>query len=366
MRVLYVINGFDLGGAEQGLMTLLENGFFQGHDLKVLGFCRGHGKLADGIGDAVGRERLTIAENTETLSVRAMIKGARALWDDLRNRRPDLVILSLKQANIVGRLVLLLFPGIRCVSFEHTIRYRAHRFQWSYRYILWLLSVRVDEIWGDCQYTIDATARYFMPWRRRAKHVVSLFCVPEDQPQKVDYAIAGPIKIALAGRLSPVKNIDKVIEAVHRLRAGGMDVRLKVFGDGPEKSNLQAKVDGLGLAGQVVLLGHREAWQDEAKSCDLYVNASGTEGFCIVAAEAMAVGLPVISTDVGGIREYGVDGVNMVKIATADPAVLARQIERLVADDEFRATLGRRAASDIKRGYSVASMRQCGLKVLML
>ncbi len=47
MRILYVVNGFDHGGAEHGLLTLVENGAFEGHDLRVLAFCRGRGDLAD-------------------------------------------------------------------------------------------------------------------------------------------------------------------------------------------------------------------------------------------------------------------------------------------------------------------------------
>ena len=364
MRILYVINGFNQGGAEHGLLTLLSNEFFAGHDVTILGLCRGSGSVAQAVERIVGTEKFLIADTSETLTLTSLIKGAKELKREVARHRPDLVVLSLKQANVVGRLVLCLFPKVRCVSFEHIMRYRSRRFQWSYKYILWLLSFRVDEVWGDCQDTIDATARYFMPIRRRDSHIVPLFCVPEHLVAKESYAISGAARIAVAGRLSPVKNIDKVIEAIHRLRNQGRNVRLDVFGEGAERLALQRQIGRLGLDDHVELLGFRESWQADVVAYDIYVNASDTEGFCIVAAEAMAVGLPIISTDVGGIREYGVDGVNMLKLDAADPARLETQIERLLADENLRSTLGRRAASDIRRDYSTASLKQSGKRIL--
>jgi glycosyltransferase involved in cell wall biosynthesis len=364
MRVFYVINTFNQGGAEHGLLTLLENDFFFGHDLTVIGLCRGHGGVADDVRRLVGCHDFIIADPSETLTLRSLIKGAQVMRRELARRKPDVVVLSLKQANIVGRVVLCLFPHVRCVSFEHIMRYRSRRFQWSYKYVLWLLSFRVDEIWGDCRDTIQATSRYFMPGRRRASHVVPLFCVPEDQEAKTTYAIDGVTRVVLAGRLSPVKNIDKVIEAVHRLRSAGRNVRLDVFGEGSEREGLQHRIDTLGLGAHVALLGFHKDWQAEAIKYDIYVNASDTEGFCIVAAEAMAVGLPVISTNVGGIREYGSDKENMLKVETADPVLLAELIGQLIDDPELRGALGRRAASDIRHQYSPASLRAAGGKIL--
>ena len=364
MRILYVINGFNQGGAEHGFLTLLRNDFFSGHDLTVVGLCRGSGTLANDVEDLVGPEHFVVADPSQVLTYSSLFKGVVSLKREVARRRPDIVVLSLKQANIVGRFVLCLFPKVRCVSFEHIMRYRSRRFEWSYKYILWLLSFRVDEVWGDCRDTIDATARYFMPIRRRGSHIVPLFCVPEHLVAKASYAISGAARIAVAGRLSPVKNIDKVIEAVHRLRDKGRNVRLDVFGEGTERLALERQIGRLGLDGHVELLGFRESWQADVVAYDIFVNASDTEGFCIVAAEAMAVGLPIISTDVGGIREYGVDGVNMLKLDAADPARLETQIERLLADENLRSTLGRRAACDIKRDYSTASLKQSGQRIL--
>jgi glycosyltransferase involved in cell wall biosynthesis len=363
MRILYVINGFNQGGAEHGFVTLLENDFFRGHDLSVIALCRGTSELGDTVRGIVGPDRFRLADSAETLTLASLIKSLGVLSNEIANRRPDVAILSLKQSNIVGRMVLCRFPGVRCVSFEHIMRYRSRRFQWSYKYILWLLSFRVDEIWGDCQDTIRETSRYFMPVRRRRTEVVPLFCVADSLPQKAGYAIAGPAHIALASRLSPVKNIDKVIAAVHRLRQDGRDVCLDIFGSGSEEQALQRQIDELSLAGKVNLLGFRTAWYNDAAAYDLYVSASDTEGFCIVVAEAMAAGLPVVATNIGGIRDYGVDEENMLKLDAPNADEIAAKLLRLLDDEDLRQRIGRRAAADMAANYSAEALRAAGTRI---
>ena len=68
MRILYVVNGFDPGGAEHGFLTLVENGAFEGHDLRVLAFCRGRGDLADRIGARLGK-RVHFVTTGDTLTL---------------------------------------------------------------------------------------------------------------------------------------------------------------------------------------------------------------------------------------------------------------------------------------------------------
>ncbi|MDP2620676.1 MAG: hypothetical protein Q8P46_10975 [Hyphomicrobiales bacterium] len=146
MRILYVINGFDPGGAEHGLLTLIRGGFFGEHELTVFGFCRGHGVLADEIAASLPPNRLTLVSDNQELSLRALLAGAAALFKILRADPPDLVVLSLKQANVIGRFVLMFFPGLRCASFEHNSQFHARRAGGLYRPVLRLLSVRVDEV----------------------------------------------------------------------------------------------------------------------------------------------------------------------------------------------------------------------------
>jgi glycosyltransferase involved in cell wall biosynthesis len=362
-RILYVINGFDPGGAEHGLLTLLQYQFFAGHDLKILAFCRGRGALADRIAAAVGPENVTIVSQSTELGLRDCLAGLSATWWQQWRWRPQVVVLSLKQANVIGRLVACCFPSARVVSFEHISRYRARRAEWIYEYLLWALSFRVDEVWADCRETHLDTSRYFVR-RRRRQQIVTVFRADPEAPHKTRYVLHAPIRLAAAGRLVSRKNFQAAVHAVRVLRFRGHDVRLDIFGDGPEEAALRAYIEE-GDLGQVVrLAGYQQDWCSQALDHDIFVNLSETEGFCIVVAEAMAAGLPVVATAVGGIREYGRDGESLLTLEAPDAAALVAGVERLVADDALREQIGRTARERMLAQYSPQAMRVRSQSVL--
>ncbi len=94
----------------------------------------------------------------------------------------------------------------------------------------------------------------------------------------------------------------------------GVDATLAVYGDGPERRAIETLVVKRGLQDYVLLAGYQADWVAQAIEADIFLNLSEAEGFCIVVAEAMLAGLPVIAGDVGGIRDYGREGENMLKL----------------------------------------------------
>jgi glycosyltransferase involved in cell wall biosynthesis len=356
MRILYVLNGFDQGGAERGLLELVENGAFDEHELRVLALCRGRGDLANRITERLG-QRIQFVTGGDTLTLRACSAGFFSILRTSVAFRPQKLVLSLKQANVIGRSAAMLMPGLTCVAFEHTGEYRARRLQALYAPLLRLLSIRVDEVWADSTETLEKTRRYFLP-RRREGHVVPVFVARRERPFKTDYGVGSGIRLAAAGRLVAGKNLAVLIEAVARLREDGVEARLDVYGDGPEKEAMGALLFDRGLEDHVTLHGHRADWVERATTADVFVNLSEVEGFCIVVAEAMLAGLPVVVVDVGGIRDYGDDGVNMLKLSSANAERAHAAILRLMADRSLRERLGRRARADMLRGYDAPACRQ--------
>jgi glycosyltransferase involved in cell wall biosynthesis len=243
------------------------------------------------------------------------------------------------------------------VAFEHIAEYRARRFQGLYAPLLRLLSARVDEIWADCAETLEATRRYFLP-RRREGHVISLFVAARNGPSKTEYGLGSPVRLAAAGRLVGRKNLALLVEAVDMLRAEGVDATLDVYGDGPERRAIGTVIVDRRLDDRVRLHGYCADWVAQAVSADIFLNLSEAEGFCIVVAEAMAAGLPVIAVDVGGIRDYGRDGENMLKLPAPEALDARTAIVRLMGDQSLRERLGRRAQADMLQGYDAVACRR--------
>ena len=356
MRILYVMNGFDQGGAEHGFLTLVENDAFEGHDLTVLAFCRGRGDLADRIAARLGK-RVHFVTNRDTLTAWACAAGFFSILRAGVSFRPQKMVLSLKQANVVGRLAALLLPRLTCVAFEHIAEYRARRLQRLYGPLLRLLSTRVDEVWADCGETLEETRRYFRP-RRREEHVIPLFVAEEQGPFKTDYALGSHLRLAAAGRLVERKNLPLMVEAVGALRGEVVQATLDVYGDGPQKEAIQTLIVQLGLEDCVTLHGYRTDWVTAATKADVFLNLSDVEGFCIVVAEAMLAALPVIAVDVGGLRDYGRDGENMLKLPAPGAEGTRAALLRLKGDAFLRERLGRQARADMLQGYDALACRQ--------
>ena len=143
---------------------------------------------------------------------------------------------------------------------------------------------------------------------------------------------AGPPRIGSIGRLHRNKGYDQLIRAAAALRARGLDFRLVIAGEGPERGALQALADTLGLGDRVSLPG----WVDDPAAAfaeiDLFVLSSVVEPFGLVVIEAMAARVPVIASDIDGPRDILGAGRWGRLVPPRDPEALAQAIAEVLAD----------------------------------
>jgi glycosyltransferase involved in cell wall biosynthesis len=132
--------------------------------------------------------------------------------------------------------------------------------------------------------------------------------------------------IGAAGRFSPEKGFDVLIQAAATVMEACPEVGFVLFGDGPEKANLQARISMLGLNGAVVMAGFRGDLDRYLPQLDLFVLSSHTEGMPNVVLEACAAGVPVVATAVGGTPEVIDDESSGWLVQPGDPAQLAQRI----------------------------------------
>ncbi len=148
------------------------------------------------------------------------------------------------------------------------------------------------------------------------------FLPPTASPARRD----GPPTILACGRLSPDKNYPLLLQAVARMRRA--DARLVILGEGPERARIEGEVERLGLRGRVSMPGYRDpAPFYAAASC--FAITSTREAFGLVVAEALACGLPVVTTASGGPPEV-LGGLGAV--VPFDPASLAQALDAALED----------------------------------
>lgn len=137
--------------------------------------------------------------------------------------------------------------------------------------------------------------------------------------------VPGPV-LASIGRLSAEKGHLDFIEALAIVARDGRRVSAVLAGDGPERGNIEARIAALGLADRVYLTGYIERPQDILNETDLMVLPSHTEGLPNAALEALAMGVPVLATNVGGTPEVVIDGETGRLVPAHQPAALAEAI----------------------------------------
>lgn len=135
-----------------------------------------------------------------------------------------------------------------------------------------------------------------------------------------------PPRIGAVGRLDPVKGHVHLVEAVRLLRAQGRRVRAVIYGEGPERTRLEARIAAAGLEGVIELPGQVADVPARLAGLDVFVQPSLSEALPLAVLEAMAAGLPVVVTDQGGAAELVRQGAGGAVARAGDPSSLAEAL----------------------------------------
>jgi glycosyltransferase involved in cell wall biosynthesis len=164
-----------------------------------------------------------------------------------------------------------------------------------------------------------------------------------------------PIAISVA-RLSPEKDFSTLLRAVHLVKQQVPDFRLKMVGDGAERGKLEALTRELDLTEQVEFLGERSDVPQLLKQAGFFVSSSKTEGISLTVLEAMAVGLPVVTTAVGGNPEIVEEGTTGHLVPSQNPEALAAAIVAMCHKRHEWPAMGRTARVRIEEHFEIRKM----------
>jgi D-inositol-3-phosphate glycosyltransferase len=159
----------------------------------------------------------------------------------------------------------------------------------------------------------------------------------------------GRPRVLFVGRLAPIKGLDTLVDAIALLRARRSPAELLIVGGDADEAlegheaHLRRRIERGGLGGSVRLLGRQsqQRLRTYFVAADLMVLPSYYESFGMVALEAMACGIPVVASRVGGLTTTVRDGVTGSLVPEGDAAALADRLEELLADPDRRERMGR-------------------------
>lgn len=154
---------------------------------------------------------------------------------------------------------------------------------------------------------------------------------------------AGAVVIGTVARLCPQKDLSTLFHAAKSVMAANRAVYLVVVGDGPLRRSLEGLAVRLGIADRLLMLGRREDVPALLGAMDIFALSSRYEGAPLALMEAMAAGLPVVATAVGGINDLIEEGRTGFRSPPQDPAALGDRLAEMAADRELRREIGERA-----------------------
>ncbi|MFF7730474.1 glycosyltransferase [Streptomyces sp. NPDC008001] len=164
--------------------------------------------------------------------------------------------------------------------------------------------------------------------------------------------------VVAAGRLIPVKRYGLLVDAFAKVVAERPDWQLRIYGRGPERTALRARIDALGLNENIALMGPHSPIETEWAKGSVAAVTSDFESFGMTIVEAMHCGVPVVATDCPqGPREIIEDGVDGLLVRPGDADAVAEGLLKLIGDEELRRSMGSAARASARR-YAPAQIAE--------
>lgn len=355
LRILHLFVSLPVGGAENLLLSILR-GLDPARYESVVCTLGERGALAARV-EALG---IPLVELGLMRRGTGRSEAVRALAELMRRERIDLLHTHLYHANFIGRLAARR-AGLPCVVSIHNTYTRP---KWHRRLINWWLARRHTGaiIAGSGEIRRDIL-RYDHVRPELVEVIPNAVDLSRSESALTRQAArerlglrAGAYVLGTVGRLEEQKGHRFLLDALDRLRGQGLDAVLLLVGGGREEAALREQAGRLGLADHVQFLGMRDDLGDLFRAMDLFVMPSLWEGLSLAMLSAMAAGLPVVATEVGGVPEVLGDDERGFVLPAGDAAALAQRISWCHVHPGEAARVGATGAAHVRERYSDAAL----------
>lgn len=250
-------------------------------------------------------------------------------------------------ANALAAVVKFWRPNVRLIQSIQTTQPRP-RWHW------WLQ--RIVQRWAErIVVPSPSTARVAQLWAHVRANKIEVIPNAVEPPTNFERTRTpnGTTRIGFVGRLDPIKRVGDLVDAMKFLLP---QYTLTVYGGGAEEAKLRGQIDRESLALRVRLAGPVASPWEALREIDLLVLPSDAEGFGLVLIEAMAAGVPVVATDVAGIRDVVRHARTGLLVPPRNPPALAVAIQQIMTDAAMRQRVVQAAAADVREQYMWSSV----------
>ena len=361
VQVHFLVNSLCVGGAEKHVVSLVNGMDTRRHRLALTALKREEGLLPQ-IDQGQLADGLACLEVAHGMSWRAV----RALAQQLDLQRTDVLVCTNMYALVYGWLARALCgraQQVRLVEVFHSTLPASRkdaRDMVLYRHVV----RRADLLVFVCQ----AQADHWRVHDLRARQNVVIHngidlarftdqWSEQDKRELRERHGFGPqdLVVGLCGVMRPEKAHGDFLQALAQLARRGQRVCGWLIGDGPLRAVIERDIDALGLRDRVRVTGFVQDVRPLVAACDGMALTSSTETFSLAALEAMAMGKPMLMTDVGGAREQVRHGHSGLLVPVGDVTAMADGLAQWL-DPACRLAMGGQAQRDVRSSFDIASM----------
>ena len=340
MRILFVASSMGYGGAERVISLISNELCARGHEVGIY-LTSANSKCVYELD-----ERITVYSESSIANLRGVIKAIRRYTKQFD---PDVVVPFMTYQCIYTSLALLFskYPVVVCERNDpKTIDGKPAR-----KFVFWLRDFLFSRAEGAVFQTPGARDMLPRSIRKRGTVInnpIDSSVLPEPYSGERDNRIVN------VGRLSVQKNQSMLISAFAQIKDEFPELVVEIYGDGDKGDELRALSESLGVADRVRLMGNVPGVCEYIKSARLFAFTSNFEGMPNALAEAMAIGLPCVTTDCapGGARMLVRDGENGIIVPCEDAGGFAEAMRTLLNDSDKAESMGR-CASHIRDSLSI-------------
>jgi glycosyltransferase involved in cell wall biosynthesis len=355
-KLLLLITIAEVGGAQAYVASLLP-ALVERFDVAVA--AHGDGPLRDAAG-RLGVRFLPLRHVRRAINPWRDALGALELVRLLRRERPDILHASSSKAGVLGRLAAAT-TGVPIRIFTvHGWAFTAHSGMAARLYRVADRLVRPLTTVTICVAEHERATGLAARTCSEGRTVVIPNAIDSSAVPRTRRGRRIPQLVAV-GRLKAPKDFVTLVRAVAELPQEAC--QLLIVGEGPDRPRLEAEIDRLSLDGRVRLAGERDDVPDLLAEADVFVLSSASEGMPMSVLEAMAAGLPVVASRVGGIPELVADGETGLLIPPGRPDDLAEALRRVLGDSPLRQRLGDAGRIRVRERFDLASFRRAHVEL---
>ena len=329
MKIVFTIAHMNLGGAQRVCYNLI-NWIKENTDSDVhLIICSGR----------TVKEEYDLNNIPHSIVFGGLLKKIVGIRRTLKQIKPDVLVTM----GVPGALFDV--PACVGLGIKHIISERNDPAHFGGRAITRIISrLLMQKADGYVFQTKDAQAYYGGDMAKRSVIIPNPLIIGDDYPA-TQYTGEREKTIVTTGRLNKQKNHPLLIRAFKRIVEEFSDYKLIIYGEGPERQNDETLIKELGLEGRVLLPGTINNVPEKIHKSSLYVLSSDFEGMPNALMEAMALGLPCISTDCpcGGPRDLTTDGKDCLLVSVGNEEALADAMRKVLSSERFAIELGKNA-----------------------